>query len=43
MINAETIHAAATIIGWQLHEARGLLSDLDTRPSLSPPFASTPG
>jgi putative DNA primase/helicase len=30
VVNAETIHAAATIIGWHLHEARRLLSDLDT-------------
>ncbi|MFO0246503.1 MAG: hypothetical protein ACK52I_16060, partial [Pseudomonadota bacterium] len=35
VVNAETIHAAATIIGWHLHEARRLLSDLDTPTDLS--------
>jgi putative DNA primase/helicase len=35
VVNAETIHAAATIIGWHLHEARRLLSDLDTPADLS--------
>ena len=35
VVTAETIHAAATIIGWHLHEARRLLSDLDTPTDLS--------
>ena len=30
MIDAEAIHAAAFVIDWHLHEARRLLSDLDT-------------
>jgi putative DNA primase/helicase len=30
VIDAEAIHAAATVIGWHLREARRLLSDLDT-------------
>ena len=30
MIDAGAIQAAATDIGWHLHEARRLLSDLDT-------------
>ena len=29
-VDAEAIHAAATVIAWHLHEARRLLSDLDT-------------
>jgi putative DNA primase/helicase len=35
MIDAEAVHAAATVIGWHLYEARRLLSDLDTPTDLS--------
>ena len=34
VVNAEAIHAAAIVIGWHLHEARRLLSDLDTPTAL---------
>jgi putative DNA primase/helicase len=30
MVDAEAVHAAATVINWHLHEARHLLSDLDS-------------
>jgi hypothetical protein len=35
VVDAKAIYAAATIIGWHLHEARRLLSDLDTPTDLS--------
>jgi putative DNA primase/helicase len=35
VIDTEAIHAAATIIGWHLHEARRLLSELDTSTELA--------
>jgi len=35
MIAAEEIRAAACIVGWHLNEARRLLADLDTPPSLA--------
>ena len=34
-IGAEEIQAAACIVGWHLNEARRLLADLDTPPSLA--------
>lgn len=34
-VDAEAVHAAVTIIGWHLHEARRLLSELDTQTDLS--------
>lgn len=35
VVDADAVHAAATIIGWHLHEARRLLSNLDTPTDLS--------
>ncbi len=35
MVDADAVHAAATVIGWYLHEARRLLSDLDAPTYLS--------